>query len=101
MPVPLRQENGNRRRRLSASIASMPEIRFDERIAATYDATSTEMFAPAVVDATVGFLADLAGAGAALEFAVGTGRIALPLAERGVRVHGIDISPPMVQRMRA
>lgn len=79
----------------------MPEIRFDERIAASYDATSTEMFEPAVVDATVSFLAELAGTGAALEFAVATGRIALPLAERGVRVHGIDISPPMVERMRA
>jgi SAM-dependent methyltransferase len=78
----------------------VPEIRFDERIAAMYDATSVEWFDPAVVDPTVDFLADLAGDGAALELAIGTGRIALPLSRRGVRVHGIDISPPMVARLR-
>ncbi len=45
--------------------------------------------------------ADLAGDGAALEFGIGTGRIALPLAQRGVRVHGIDLSEAMVARLRA
>jgi Methyltransferase domain len=74
---------------------------FDERIAERYDETSAEMFDPAVVDPAVDFLADLAGDGAALEFAVGTGRIALPLARRGVRVHGIDLSNAMVARLRA
>jgi SAM-dependent methyltransferase len=49
----------------------------------------------------VSFLADLAGEGAALELGVGTGRIALPLSQRGVRVHGIDLSPAMVARLRA
>jgi SAM-dependent methyltransferase len=49
----------------------------------------------------VAFLADLAGDGAALELGVGTGRIALPLAERGVPVHGIDLSEAMVARLRA
>ena len=51
--------------------------------------------------ATVAFLEQLAGGGPALELAIGTGRVALPLAERGVRVDGIDISPAMVDRLRA
>ncbi len=78
----------------------MPRIYFDERIAAGYDA-DTEMFAPAVVDPAVDFLAELAGDGAALELGIGTGRIALPLSQRGVRVHGIDLSPAMVAKLRA
>jgi SAM-dependent methyltransferase len=79
----------------------VPKIYFDDRIAARYDETSADMFEPAVVDPAVGFLADLAGDGAALELAIGTGRIALPLSERGVCVHGIDLSPAMVERLRA
>jgi SAM-dependent methyltransferase len=59
------------------------------------------MFEPAVVDPVVDFLADLAGDGDALELGIGTGRIALPLAQRGVRVHGIDLSEAMVARLRA
>jgi len=59
------------------------------------------MFDPAVVTPTVDVLAELAGDRAALEFAIGTGRIALPLSERGVRVHGIDNSEAMVARLRA
>ena len=74
---------------------------FDEPVAATYDETSDRMFDPAVVDPTVDFLAELAGEGRALEFGVGTGRIALPLAARGVEVHGIDISQAMTARLRA
>ena len=74
---------------------------FDERVAARYDESSAEMFSAEAVDPTVDFLADLAGDGPALEFAVGTGRIALPLARRGVAVHGIDMSKAMVARMRA
>ncbi len=57
------------------------------------------MFEPNVVDPAVAFLADLAGSGDALEFAVGTGRIALPLSQRGVRVRGIELSPDMVDQM--
>ena len=79
----------------------MPEIHFDERIAARYDAMSADMFEPSVLDPAVQFLADLARDGAALELGIGTGRLALPLSERGVRVHGIDVSPPMVERLRA
>jgi SAM-dependent methyltransferase len=78
----------------------MPEDYFGEPVAARYDESSAEMFDPKVVGATVEFLADLAGAGAALEFGIGTGRIALPLAERGVRVAGIDLSDAMVARLR-
>jgi SAM-dependent methyltransferase len=59
------------------------------------------MFDPAVVGPTVDFLEELAGDGAALELGIGTGRIALPLAERGVPVHGIDLSEAMVARLRA
>jgi 16S rRNA A1518/A1519 N6-dimethyltransferase RsmA/KsgA/DIM1 with predicted DNA glycosylase/AP lyase activity len=58
------------------------------------------MATPAVVDPIVDFVAGLAGEGGALELGVGTGRIALPLAQRGVRVHGIDLSEAMVARLR-
>lgn len=58
------------------------------------------MFDPAVLEATVGLLADFAGDGAALELAIGTGRVALPLAVRGVPVSGIELSPAMVDRLR-
>jgi SAM-dependent methyltransferase len=74
---------------------------FGEEVAARYDADSAEMFAPEVVDPAVDFLAGLAGDGAALELGIGTGRIALPLAARGVPVHGIDLSEAMVSRLRA
>ncbi len=79
----------------------MPKIFFDERIAQRYDASTSEEFDPEVIDATVSFLAERVGSGAALELAIGTGRIALPLSERGIRVHGIDLSRPMVQQLRA
>jgi SAM-dependent methyltransferase len=72
---------------------------FTGRIAERYDA-DTVISAPAFVDPVVDFLADLAGDGAALEFAIGTGRIALPLSRRGVRVHGIDLSSDMVAQLR-
>ncbi len=74
---------------------------FDEPVAARYDETSDRMFDPAVVGPTVDFLAELAGDGRALELGIGTGRIALPLAARGVEVHGIDMSSAMVNRLRA
>ena len=78
----------------------MPEDHFGEEVAQRYDMSSADMFDPAVVDPAVDFLAELAGGGAALELGIGTGRIALPLAERGVRVHGIDLSEAMVARLR-
>ena len=74
---------------------------FGEREAAVYDDHAADMFDPAVVTPVVDMLAGLAGEGDALEFGIGTGRIALPLAERGVRVQGIDASKAMVARLRA
>jgi SAM-dependent methyltransferase len=79
----------------------MPENYFGEGVAAGYDESSADMFEPAVVDPVVDFLADLAGHGAALELGIGTGRIALPLARRGILVHGVDLSEAMVARLRA
>jgi trans-aconitate methyltransferase len=73
---------------------------FGERVAAVYDAHSAGMFDPAGVGPAVELVAELAGDGTALEFAIGTGRIALPLAERGVRVVGIDNSEAMLARLR-
>ncbi|MBD0421970.1 methyltransferase domain-containing protein [Streptomyces sp. TRM S81-3] len=74
---------------------------FGEDIAATYDESSADMFRPEAVDPAVDLLAELAGGGGALEFGVGTGRIALPLARRGVPVHGIDMSRAMTARLSA
>ena len=79
--------------------------RFGEGVAATYDEYRDPMFSPEVIDPTVDFLARLAGDGKALEFAIGTGRIALPLKERGVEVHGHrhvagDGHPPASQARR-
>jgi len=78
----------------------MPENHFGEEVAARYDESSGREFESAVVERTVDFLAGLAGDGAALELAIGTGRIAVPLSQRGVRVHGIDLSEAMVARLR-
>jgi SAM-dependent methyltransferase len=74
---------------------------FGEGVAASYDDDAADMYDPAVLAPAVDFLAGLAGDGRALEFGVGTGRIALPLAERGVEVHGIDLSEAMLARLRA
>ena len=79
----------------------MPEDHFGERVAERFDERYAHKAVPAVVDPIVAFLADLAGEGAALELGIGTGRIALPLARRGVRVHGIDLSEAMVAQLRA
>jgi SAM-dependent methyltransferase len=77
----------------------MPENYFGAESAARYDESTGPYFDPAVIATTVDFLAPLASGGA-LEFAIGTGRIALPLAQRGVRVAGIDLSPDMVAQLR-
>jgi SAM-dependent methyltransferase len=79
----------------------VPEDYFGERVAERYDERYASQAHPAVVDPIVTFLAELAGGGDALELGIGTGRIALPLAECGVRVHGIDLSEAMVARLRA
>jgi SAM-dependent methyltransferase len=71
---------------------------YGERVADIYDDLYHRRFDPA---ATVASLADLAAGGPALELAIGTGRVALPLAARGIRVDGIDASPAMVAKLRA
>jgi SAM-dependent methyltransferase len=74
---------------------------FDDHVAATYDASEGEMFDADAIEPVVDLLAELARDGRALELGIGTGRIALPLARRGVDVHGIELSQAMVARMRA
>ncbi len=74
---------------------------FDDRVAARYDESAAEMFDPAEVEPLVDLLVQLARGGRALELGIGTGRIALPLAQRGVPVHGVDMSKAMVARLRA
>ncbi len=71
---------------------------YGDRIADIYDDLYGSLFD---VEATVSLLAELAGDGPALELAIGTGRVALPLARQGVEVHGVDISEAMVAKLRA
>lgn len=79
----------------------MADPHLDPDVARAYDESSRARFDAAVLGPTVERLAELAGGGRALEFAVGTGRVALPLAAAGVEVHGIDLSEPMVHELRA
>jgi SAM-dependent methyltransferase len=74
---------------------------WDADAAERYDSSESEMFHPRVLGPTVDRLAALAGKGRALEFAIGTGRVAVPLAERGVPVTGIELSAPMIAQLRA
>jgi SAM-dependent methyltransferase len=76
------------------------EQMWNSDVAQRYDTPGTGMFAPDTLEPTVERLAQLAGEGAALEFAVGTGRVAVPLAGRGVPVTGIELSRPMVEQLR-
>ena len=73
---------------------------WDEETAAAYDEASAAMFAPEALDPAVDFLADLAHEGRALEFAIGTGRVGIPLAARGISVSGVELSEPMVAQLR-
>jgi SAM-dependent methyltransferase len=77
-----------------------PDGYFGERVAARYDDPSDRMFQPEAIDPAVNLLAELARGGKALELAIGTGRIALPLSQRGVPVHGIELSRAMAARLR-
>jgi hypothetical protein len=86
---------------LTSQDAVMPEDYFGEQVAARYDDSTRTVSEPEVVEPMVGFLAGLAGDGAALELGIGTGRIALPLSARGVPVHGIDLSAAMLAQLRA
>jgi SAM-dependent methyltransferase len=77
------------------------ETHFDDWIAEHYRTLWPELFEPALIERTVDFLAGLANRGAALELGIGTGRIALPLSQRGLRVHGIELSQAMITRLLA
>ncbi len=77
-----------------------PDGYFGADVAATYDEPSDAMNQSPAIEPVVDMLAQLAGGGQALEFAIGTGRIALPLARRGVDVQGIELSGAMVQQLR-
>jgi SAM-dependent methyltransferase len=77
----------------------MPHNIFTGSVAAGYDRDSTDMYDPCVLGPAVSFLADKANGGAALEFGIGTGRVALPLAQRGIAVSGIDISSDMLDQL--
>lgn len=72
---------------------------WDAQTAQRYDELSAFMFAPEVLQPAVAFLADLASAGTALEFAIGTGRVAIPLLARGIKVSGIELSKPMADQL--
>jgi len=76
------------------------ETHFDGWVAQRYQLLWPELFDPAFLDSSVNVLADLAGSGPALEFGIGTGRVALPLSRRGVRVHGIELSSAMVAQLQ-
>ncbi len=80
---------------------AMPEDNFDAWDAQHYEVLWPELFDRRVVDSTVDVLAQLAGRGVALELGIGTGRIALPLSRRGTRVDGIELSAPMLERLKA
>ena len=77
-----------------------PDGYFGEPVAASYDDPSDLIFQPEAIDPAVSLLAELAGSGRALELAIGTGRIGLPLSQRGVPVHGIELSRAMLARLR-
>src|SRR5215211_6229896 len=79
----------------------MPKDYFGAPVAEQYDESTADLSGPAAVDPVVDFLVDLCFDGTALELGIGTGRLALLLSERGIRVHGIDLSEAMVARLRA
>src|SRR4051812_22139527 len=78
-----------------------PDGWFGEDVAATYDDDVAHLFDPAVVDPAVEFLAELAARRPALELGIGPGRLAVPLARRGVPVHGIELSRAMAAQLQA
>lgn len=77
------------------------EDHFGQEVADEYDDAVSDMFTPAVVNPTASLLSELSDGGRVLEFGIGTGRIAIPLSRRGIRVHGIDLSPFMLERLSA
>jgi len=85
---------------MALSIENLDPNYWNADIARNYERTTAEMFAPEVIAPTVGFLLDHVGAGPVAEFAVGTGRVALPLAAAGADVRGIEFSEAMVDELR-
>jgi SAM-dependent methyltransferase len=85
----------------AARVRGLPENYFDVWVAQHYQVLWPHLFEPDVVEPAVTFLADLAGAGRALELGIGTGRLALPLSRQGIRVDGIELSAPMVEQLRS
>jgi SAM-dependent methyltransferase len=79
----------------------VPENYFDVWVAQRYEVLWPHLFDPQVVEPAVHLLADLAGDGRALELGIGTGRLALPLSRRGIRVDGIELSSAMVEQLRS
>ena len=78
----------------------MPQNYFGKGVAETYDSDEPVAFDPGVIEPAVDFLAALTAGGSALELGIGTGRIALPLSWRGIPIHGIELSPEMVEQLR-
>ena len=78
----------------------MATVTWGSEVADVYDVTAANMFEPDVLDPAVALLAELADGGPALELAIGTGRVALPLSARGIEVHGIELSEPMADKLR-
>ncbi len=78
----------------------MAETRFDDWIARHYRTLWPDLFEHPLLDAALGFLTELTRPGRALEFGIGTGRVALPLERAGVPVHGIELSLAMVEELR-
>jgi SAM-dependent methyltransferase len=85
----------------ATTVRGLPENFFDAWVAQRYEALWPHHFDSAVVEPAVNLLADLAGDGRALELGIGTGRLALPLSRRGVRVAGIELSAAMVDQLRS
>lgn len=79
----------------------VPDAHLDPVVAASYDGLGATQLESEVIAGAVDLLVQLADGGPAVEFAIGTGRIGLPLAERGITVHGMDISEPMLDQLRA
>jgi len=98
--VRCRGEMGRRRGSAFDRVERMSAEIWNEQVAQGYDAASAAMYAPEVLGPTVDYLARLAGQGRALELAIGTGRVAVPLAERGTSLSGIELSGPMVTELR-
>ena len=79
----------------------MASITWGSEIAEVYDETYVALFERSILDPMTGLLAELARGGPAVEFAIGTGRVALALSARGIAVRGIELSQPMADRLSA